>query len=79
MRFQHRFRGWLRGGQLARALADRGAAIPLLFSSGHAATEIAEIRPLLDSGAVFLRKPWSINELLTAVRSALDHRARHRA
>ena len=69
----------MRGGQLARALAERGAEIPILFSSGYVASEIAEIGDLLDAGAGFLKKPWSVNELLAAVRRVLDRRARHSA
>jgi FixJ family two-component response regulator len=59
------------GVDLARELARRGRAIPIVFISGDG-DESDRARMLREEGAVeFLFKPFSEVELLAAVRAAL--------
>jgi nitrogen-specific signal transduction histidine kinase/CheY-like chemotaxis protein len=61
----------LTGPALHQALRRLGGAVPFLFMSGYTAREIgAEVD--LPPGAAFIAKPWTVEDLLVAVRRALD-------
>ncbi len=62
------------GKELSERLADRAAAIPVLFMSGYA-DEAYGGQALLDAGIPFLPKPFTPEQLLIAVRNALDRPA----
>ena len=61
------------GPQLERAMRERGHVAPVLFTSGYAARTADEQR-LRDGGVPFLAKPWTVADLLRAVREVLDTR-----
>ena len=59
------------GLDLQRALADAGAQIPIIFITGHG--DIPMTVKAMKSGAVeFLTKPFQDQDLLDAIRQALD-------
>jgi CheY-like chemotaxis protein len=60
----------LGGNELIRELRQRGRKIRVLFTSGYPGR--GDIPEELEPGYPFLTKPWTIPELLGAVRSALD-------
>ncbi len=60
----------LGGRQLYEALQSEGFSIPLMFTSGYAHRDIQECAEL-DQEVPFLHKPWTLAELLRAVRQAL--------
>ena len=60
----------LGGNELIKALRQRGRRIRVLFTSGYPSR--GEVPEDLEPGLPFLTKPWTIPELLAAVRSALD-------
>jgi PAS domain S-box-containing protein len=64
----------LGGIQLFEQARDDGHAIPFLFTSGYAAGDVLE-QPSLASDAAFLRKPWTISDLVSTVRENLDQAA----
>jgi CheY-like chemotaxis protein len=58
----------LTGPDLFRALRAEGLTMPFLFSSGYDRPEVGA----LAAGVRAMAKPWTIEELLIAVRAALD-------
>ena len=58
------------GRELAATLHLHYPALRILFMSGYMANMLA-LRQVLDEGAVFLGKPFSIKELIDTVRKAL--------
>jgi YesN/AraC family two-component response regulator len=58
------------GPDLASSVQNLHPEIGLLFMSGFTANVIA--RSVLDEGVNFLRKPFSVMDLATKVRRALD-------
>ncbi len=58
------------GIQLRDKLRARGSAVPILFSSGFAQDTSARL-----GDTPLLRKPWTAEQLLHAVRDLLDRRA----
>jgi two-component system response regulator FixJ len=66
------------GLELQRQLNQRGAAIPVIFITGHG--EIPMVVEALSEGAFgFLQKPVATETLLAQVHKALDHDASNRA
>lgn len=62
------------GVELHRALQRRGSPPPFLFTSGYSIEETMNRRRMPD-GAVYLPKPWTMDELrapLSEVREAAD-------
>jgi signal transduction histidine kinase/ActR/RegA family two-component response regulator len=59
------------GPELYRAVRATQPAARFLFTSGYTEGDI-ERRSLLEPGARFVAKPWTIGELARQVRSALD-------
>lgn len=69
------------GLQLQRALTSRNSALPVIFITGHGDTTSA-VRAMKDGAFDFLEKPFSPEQLLSSVRSALargETEARRRA
>jgi two-component system cell cycle sensor histidine kinase/response regulator CckA len=60
----------LGGRQLYEALQAEGFSIPVMFASGYSQRDIQECAEL-DQVVPFLHKPWTLAELLRAVREAL--------
>ena len=60
----------LGGNELIRELRDRGRQVRVLFTSGYPGR--GDEREEMEPGIPFLTKPWTIPELLRAVRAALD-------
>ena len=58
----------LTGPDLYRALRAEGRNVPFLFTSGYDRPEVGAVA----AGARAMPKPWTIEELLVAVRAALD-------
>ncbi len=58
------------GRELFRRLRSRGDEHPFLFTSGHSSEEMAG-DPGMPAGAVFLSKPWTVDELRAAIVSAM--------
>lgn len=66
------------GLELQEALNKQGQALPIIFLSGHG--DVPTSVRAMKAGAVdFLTKPVQREELLAAVRTALDHDARNRS
>jgi len=66
------------GLELQRQLNQRGAAIPVIFITGHG--EIPMVVEALSEGAFgFLQKPVAAETLLAQVHKALEHDATNRA
>ena len=63
------------GAELARRLAQRVDAPPVLFSSGYAA-ELELLRADSQAGVDFIQKPYAPQELLERVREVLDRAPR---
>jgi signal transduction histidine kinase/ActR/RegA family two-component response regulator len=61
----------LGGRELAEALRARGSAVPVLFTSGYAADGLFGDADI-PAGVQFLQKPWTLAELFTHVRDAID-------
>ncbi len=59
------------GPELYRAVHAARPAARFLFTSGYTEGDI-ERRSLLEPGARFVAKPWTIGELARQVRAALD-------
>jgi PAS domain S-box-containing protein len=60
----------LGGNELIRELRERGRQVRVLFTSGYPGR--GDEREEMEPGIPFLTKPWTIPELLRAVRAALD-------
>ena len=58
------------GKELWRRMKEAGAQFPVLFTSGYGGDDFIAAKNL--EGYNFLRKPYSIDELLYAVRKTLD-------
>ncbi|UCD23520.1 MAG: response regulator, partial [Gemmatimonadota bacterium] len=61
----------LGGRQLYEALRSAGCDIKIMFASGYSKRDIEECA-VLDTKIPFLHKPWTLAELLSRVREALD-------
>jgi CheY-like chemotaxis protein len=61
----------MNGGDLARNLLARYPDLKCLFMSGYTANVIAH-HGVLDAGVHFIQKPFSIQDLATKVRTALE-------
>ncbi len=61
----------MNGKELAKRLTDRAPELSVVFMSGHAEDIIAQ-HGVLESGTTLLQKPFTIAELVAAVRGALD-------
>ncbi|MEE8441382.1 MAG: hybrid sensor histidine kinase/response regulator, partial [Spirochaetia bacterium] len=59
------------GRDLAKNLLSLYPDLRLLFMSGYTADVIAD-RGVIDEGVNFIQKPFTIQELATKVRQALD-------
>lgn len=66
------------GLELQRKLADDGATLPVVMISGHADVRIA-VEAMTLGAVTLLEKPFSLEELLTQIRKALDKDAAERA
>ena len=62
----------LGGNELIRALRERGRVVRVLFTSGYPGR--GDVPEAMEPGYPFLTKPWTIPDLLGAVRGALDRR-----
>ena len=60
----------LGGNELIRELKDRGRRVRVLFTSGYPGR--GDVPEEMEPGYPFLTKPWTIPDLLGAVRAALD-------
>jgi len=67
----------LDGLGLQRALAERRPGLPVIFLTGHADVPMS-VRAMKAGAADFLTKPFRADELLAAVRQALERYARRR-
>src|SRR5882672_10686844 len=61
----------LSGLDLQRELADTDAALPIIFLTGHADVPMS-VRAMKAGAVEFLTKPFREQELLDAIRSAID-------
>jgi PAS domain S-box-containing protein len=61
----------LGGRQLYQALRDNGSNMRVMFASGYSRLDVEECAAL-DDQVPFLHKPWTLAELLSRVREALD-------
>jgi len=61
----------LSGMQLFEAAQTRGVAVKFLFTSGYSEIDVSKARPE-GRDVPFLRKPWTVAELLGKVREAID-------
>ncbi|MDH3457064.1 MAG: PAS domain S-box protein [Gemmatimonadota bacterium] len=61
----------LGGIQLFEQTREDGHVTPFLFTSGYAAGEVID-RPSLAPDVAFLRKPWTVADLVSKVRENLD-------
>lgn len=59
------------GLELQRALADRGATIPVVMISGHADVRVA-VEAMTLGAVTLLEKPFRLDELLAHVRRAIE-------
>ena len=61
----------MNGRDLAKLLGDIKPGLKCLFMSGYTANVIAH-HGVLDEGVHFLQKPFSLKDLASKVRQALD-------
>jgi two-component system cell cycle sensor histidine kinase/response regulator CckA len=61
----------MNGRELAARLREARPELKALFVSGYSASALAP-RGVLDEGVHFLQKPFSLEDLATSVRQALD-------
>ena len=61
----------LGGMQLVQALRAEGADVPVVFTSGYAAEAVHQ-EGGLPPDVLFLEKPWTLTQLFSTVRTALD-------
>ncbi|MDQ7914814.1 response regulator [Pseudomonas sp. 102515] len=62
----HLMPGQLRGGELAQMLLQRWPELPMVITSGYG----YEITTALPPQVIFLQKPWTLDEVDSAVRRA---------
>lgn len=67
----HLMPGQLRGGELAEMLLQRWPALPMVITSGYG----YEITTALPEQVIFLQKPWTLDEVDSAVRLARARQA----
>lgn len=67
----HLMPGQLRGGELAEMLLQRWPALPMVINSGYG----YEITTALPEQVIFLQKPWTLDEVDSAVRLARARQA----
>jgi len=67
----HLMPGQLRGGELAEMLLQRWPALPMVITSGYG----YEITTALPPQVIFLQKPWTLDEVDSAVRLARARQA----
>jgi two-component system cell cycle sensor histidine kinase/response regulator CckA len=59
------------GADFCAAMEEKGLTYPIILASGHSDRDIqAQVASRQD--LYFIRKPWSVREMLSAVRKALD-------
>ena len=61
----------MNGRDLAKSIRDIKPGLKCLFMSGYTADVIAH-RGVLDEGVYFLQKPFSMKDLASKVRQALE-------
>jgi len=66
----HLMPGQLRGGELAQMLLQRWPELPLVITSGYG----YEITTALPAQVIFLQKPWTLDDVDSAVRQARAQR-----
>jgi two-component system response regulator FixJ len=71
-----RMRG-MSGLQLQQRLLDRGSNTPVIMTTAYATVEVA-VQAMRSGAFDFLEKPAPSQQLLDAIRNALDHDARRR-
>ncbi len=59
----------MNGAEVARAVRQRHAQLPIIFASGYA--DSAEMQAALGPDAVTLRKPFELTELIAAIEQAV--------
>ncbi len=64
----------LGGVQLFEQMREGGHTVPFLFTSGYAAGDLIDQAPM-EADAAFLRKPWTVSDLVSKVRDTLDRAA----
>lgn len=62
----HLMPGQVRGGELAQMLLQRWPTLPMVITSGYG----YEITTALPPQVIFLQKPWTLDEVDSAVRLA---------
>ncbi|WP_323149061.1 response regulator [Pseudomonas oryzihabitans] len=67
----HLMPGQLRGGELAQMLLQRWPELPMVITSGYG----YEITTALPPQVIFLQKPWTLDEVDSAVRLARARQA----
>ena len=67
----HLMPGQLRGGELAQMLLQRWPELPMVITSGYG----YEITTPLPPQVIFLQKPWTLDEMDSAVRLARARQA----
>jgi DNA-binding NtrC family response regulator len=67
----HLMPGQLRGGELAQMLLQRWPELPMVITSGYG----YEITTALPPQVIFLQKPWTLDEVDSAVRRARARQA----
>jgi FixJ family two-component response regulator len=60
------------GLQVQRELADGGCPLPIIFITGHGDIPMS-VQAMKDGAVEFLTKPFRDEDLLQAIRSALEH------
>jgi PAS domain S-box-containing protein len=63
----------MNGRDLAKSIRDINPGLKCLFISGYTANVIAH-HSVLDEGVIFLQKPFSMNDLASKVREALEQK-----
>ncbi len=65
--------GTLNGADLSNLVHDRWPQLPILIMSGHETPESSGVK----CEVAFLRKPWTIGQMLQGVEDALQHARAH--
>ena len=56
---------------LPEKIREEGGLVPFILTSGYSGEEVAG-REKADARIPFVRKPWVLTELLTAIRNGLE-------